>query len=281
MPAPGPHVYCGRIWIPWEAISDLCQLLAFQGISKQWEIARDSEFDIFLLCELDRIRDILHKQGRKRVIALDRLLLVSSDRLSSECKDHIFAILGLLPDKSSSIRLDYGQPTSVVYQMAMVGAIKCSGNNGLLYQAVGPHGDIDLPSWCVDFSKRHWNTGVADWELYHFFHHDEVYDAVNQSTSIEYHHDPKIGQLTIPAAAVIVVSRRNGMEGRMRNHEPRSKSDNLYFERFAYLQNLLYTSRASMLQIAPVESTFGVEKSDSQQRHPPLVKSMNASHQCP
>jgi hypothetical protein len=82
------------------------------------------------------------------------LISGTSRRDATDPRDKIFAIVGLHPDQADdSLLPDYGMDVAEVYQRAMLVMLSSDINN---LDSATTQKNIDLPSWCSDFSNRTW-----------------------------------------------------------------------------------------------------------------------------
>jgi hypothetical protein len=87
---------------------------------------------------------------------MSELLRISAQHEATDPRDHIYALLGVAKD--ISIELDYSMPVDLVFCSAMASTLMSDKNLDLLIHA--PQGkDSIVPSWCIDFSVRNWNSG--------------------------------------------------------------------------------------------------------------------------
>ena len=157
VPKLGPRFYCGRRWVPWDAISNLIDALIAAMMGDRPDTDTIQQDDAYLLYHFKLLRTSWHdeqeqhntdsfgshlERDKTAAITLQGLLLVSSGRSASDPRDHVFAILGLVLNQQSSIRVDYSESASTVYQAAMLEAMK-SSTTELLYHALVRHGEVD------------------------------------------------------------------------------------------------------------------------------------------
>ncbi|KAL9621896.1 MAG: hypothetical protein Q9160_003717 [Pyrenula sp. 1 TL-2023] len=83
-----------------------------------------------------------------------RFLDATSSRLSTDPRDKIFALLGLVSTNyANDVFPDYDQPLSRLYQQATVCMLQAGAQDSCLSYTTKAR-RTDLPSWCVDFSGR-------------------------------------------------------------------------------------------------------------------------------
>ena len=200
VPKKDPRVHCGYTCISWFRIRILfTMILAREQIEERVQVLEVSDVDFRDLLGLTGIRDSWHgDHGPKGSLDLASMLISTSNRDARDPRDHVFALLGLLPDGQIDLEIDYHQEIATVYQRAMSEAMKSAGNTELLYQAVGPRQVDNLPSWCVDFSMKNWNKGMNEWIVL-AIHGSEAYNAESEFLRREHHHNPDNGELGITA----------------------------------------------------------------------------------
>ena len=101
------------------------------------------------------MRNTYRGNSQANWITLQELLASISDRDATDPRDQIYAILGLVSDVGPLLP-NYEQSVGFAYQKVMVDVFESSGDLELLMSAVGER-KLDLPSWCVDFSRTGWS----------------------------------------------------------------------------------------------------------------------------
>ncbi|KAH9203704.1 heterokaryon incompatibility protein-domain-containing protein [Leptodontidium sp. 2 PMI_412] len=86
-----------------------------------------------------------------RVRLLFDMLWNTWDRESSDPRDKVFAILGLVKGYRDRIAVDYDKPMEVVFKEAASAIIKRENSLDLLLAACGPSRQDNLPSWVPDW----------------------------------------------------------------------------------------------------------------------------------
>lgn len=135
----------------------------------------DDDIEILAKTKIDVLDDLLKAIRLQGGESLKKLLMVSRSSESTDPRDRVYALLGLLetdgldPDPSSTILVDYRKPTSAVYADAMShifsrgeGPYFLSGVFLPGVSAVAPHihslppttEQPNLPSWVPDFSRQ-------------------------------------------------------------------------------------------------------------------------------
>ena len=96
----------------------------------------------------------LKKQERSAPLSLGHLLLATNRRDASDPRDKILAVIALSQSENDKFLLpDYSLHVSEVYQRAMLTLL--SSDMGYL-DCVAAGKEIQLPSWCTDFSTKEW-----------------------------------------------------------------------------------------------------------------------------
>ena len=163
-----PIVGCGHTWLKWNEVSKALMDFASSIMDgdRGWIRQQDYTWDTDLL--LINQFALLRKHWKDgSVLAKERLtfteiLTRTRGHEATDARDQIFSILGLLfdEDRVNVPAPNYDKSVSQVYQETMVEIFKSNQNLEFLVHA--PEGrQIELPSWCPDFSKRIW-----DWETY-------------------------------------------------------------------------------------------------------------------
>ncbi|PIA97229.1 Heterokaryon incompatibility protein 6, OR allele [Cercospora beticola] len=72
---------------------------------------------------------------------------------ATDPRDKVYSLLALIePAESALVEIDYKKPVPWVYAEATYASILASGNIHILGLVKGDRSDLELPSWCVDFS---------------------------------------------------------------------------------------------------------------------------------
>ncbi|KAL9601448.1 MAG: hypothetical protein Q9219_002514 [cf. Caloplaca sp. 3 TL-2023] len=125
----------------------------------------------------------------------ENVLDATSDRDATEPHDKIFALLGLMdPGTAARLVVDYDQPCTVIYQAATVCVLESASTLDFLVHAM-KYKPLDVPSWCVDFSRPNWNKHPygQGWSI--FFKNDHF--ASGQPPKSAVVHDPHRGILDV------------------------------------------------------------------------------------
>lgn len=145
----GSLVFCGEKSVYWKFLIDQIQRARLRIPEDQDNQAKlfENPRTMFHFLDLD------HTTRRGYDIDLMLLLRATSGRLASDPRDHVYALLGLVTDRTAaSFYADYTKPVDWVYQKAMVHVIESRQDlEWLVYAATGT--DSSKPSWCIDFSK--------------------------------------------------------------------------------------------------------------------------------
>jgi hypothetical protein len=133
-------------------------------------------------------------------VNLETLLHATTNRLATDPRDHVYALLGMVTDPDfERVEVDYGKPARLAYQHAMVSVLKSRKDIDWLVYAVGGSGDV--PSWCFEFSKRDWSEGRSDnrtavWPVYK-----------NPSLQFELEHNPLEGTMKVAGVDIDTIDR--------------------------------------------------------------------------
>jgi hypothetical protein len=197
-----PLVLCGQAQLPWTAISNFIFYLTVDSLTTK---SRSLSIDAALLHDLDSIRTAWNTsiQGECipfKELSLDSLLIATSQREAGDPRDHIFAVLGLLSERDKVLLPNYEEEVELMYQKAMVQALKSSNNFDLLFQANGPQ-QFDLPSWCLDFSVKNWARVTKEFVPYAFMRRS-LYRETRLLPKSALKHDEKDGLLFIPGSII-------------------------------------------------------------------------------
>ncbi|KAH0534098.1 hypothetical protein FGG08_007307 [Glutinoglossum americanum] len=158
-----PLVICGNMCAPWEAVNTTLLQISWNQLDANGE-------DRFLtnpktLLHFTLLRSEMISNARKKN-TLESLLKATCDREASDPRDHVYALLGLIPDPRNELfEADYTESEVLAYQNAMVSVFKSREDLDWLVYALG--GDPSVkPSWCVDFSMKTWMQDATDrgWE---------------------------------------------------------------------------------------------------------------------
>ena len=145
---------CGDIHIPWEAA--ITTLIQICDAELRGHIHRFFSNPI-ALTYFGLITTYIGPRSGRKDQNLNFLLKASCSRKASDPRDHVYALVGAICDpQHEPFEPDYTQPVSWAYQKAMISVCKSFGDLELLLSAFV--GDPTLkPSWCVDFSGKHWS----------------------------------------------------------------------------------------------------------------------------
>ncbi|KAL8687043.1 MAG: hypothetical protein Q9218_006675 [Villophora microphyllina] len=150
-----PLVGCGRKWLSWKAFQKAMMNLALAKTDRDNFLENLSAILNFGIMPTPySTHDETQRAWWRR---LENVLNATCDRDATEPHDKIFALLGLIDGSiSDSLIPDYGQPCSIIYQIAMVYVLEAASNLDFLVKAMKQK-RFDVPSWCIDFSKSNWN----------------------------------------------------------------------------------------------------------------------------
>ncbi|KAL8941852.1 MAG: hypothetical protein Q9216_001996 [Gyalolechia sp. 2 TL-2023] len=188
-----PLLGCGRAWTSWEVIRRAMSMMTSRcGGDKSVLQGPEAIFGFAII-----------PRGSRTTRKLDDLLMATSNRNTTLPHDKVFVLLGLATKEAvDNVRVDYGQAYSVIYQRAMVHILQSSSNMNFLIQAMNPRNSREVPSWCVDFSRHHWNsyTTACGWR-------DDSQDVENKGASYEQPrsmilHDQRRGTIKISGTVV-------------------------------------------------------------------------------
>ena len=85
------------------------------------------------------------------------LLIATSDRLATDPKDRIFALVGLASkDIRDALVTDYTKMTRVIFEQVIVSALRFKDQDLRAAAAVKLGPALKLHSWCLDFPNIGW-----------------------------------------------------------------------------------------------------------------------------
>lgn len=173
------HSWFSRVWVIQEiAMASNVEVLA-AGTPLQWDqlslvswmLVGNPELNLILqssglpgveegavagighACLMSHIRDICMEPKRQAHLSLSLLLDLCSRFESTEARDKIFALLGLLPRGNNMIRADYCKSTALVYTETARYLISLDCTKTLSFAGIGyDRQEPNLPSWVPDWS---------------------------------------------------------------------------------------------------------------------------------
>ena len=158
---------------------DAWQWMLFDGLRQQWQSSQASNASAF---------------------NFEELLFATAGCECTDPKDHIFGIVGLLTlSHNCSTRIDYSQSIELIYQRAVVDILNSSDNLDLLTSGVCER-NIDLPSWCLDFSVKNWHVRTIDQDNFPFISTNLRASGTIRKSEIQ--HDPKDGAISLRGTIV-------------------------------------------------------------------------------
>ena len=161
-----PWVGCGHTWVPWEIVAKSLLEFSSKILDDQQYAVRGPDAawsaDPFLINRFILLRDQWNTPSvlNDRMPGLREILFRTRGHQASDARDQIYALYGLIKDQDERSRLpaiDYNKSVSQVYQETMVAIIKASKNLDFLVHAPEDR-NMQLPSWCADFSKQSWDS---------------------------------------------------------------------------------------------------------------------------
>ena len=205
VPKSEPIFLCGRKHMSWAGFKSARIHLAVTGKIRDRSMKKVAptltKMDLFSLIEFYAQRSYYQEKSTDHKTNLDGLLIRTADRQAHDPRDHVFALLGLVPQLERNIIADYHMEVQDVYQQAMLNSFQTSGDTELLIQATGSK-NLELPSWCVDFSKVGWNKRSSElFQFYSFGHGDPSFNPGLALQGQPAHH-PKLGELIIPGKLI-------------------------------------------------------------------------------
>ena len=203
-----PIFRCGHKWLNWGAFKRFhISLLDEEFRLVRREVPRLNGIHIFEILQFDGFRNSYHDETRK--INLDSLLIWTANREANDPKDNVFALFGLVRSSSTKLVINYDLDVAKVYQQAMMESFRTCGDIDLMLQAADPKKIKDLPSWCVDFSKRGWNTREMDYSFYSF-----VGYKPGLKLECKPSHDIKSGKIIITGKIIGNIAINMSLEGK-------------------------------------------------------------------
>ena len=149
------ELICGDAWITWDQL-----ISGLATLERAAKFSNDSNKDIELFKNRIALQENLRRALRLATthpeasrLSLSRLLDATSERGSTNPKDKVFALDGLLRLMGVNMPSpDYSKPVRQIYQDMTVTAIQQDGNLNILYQLTGFPTEYGLSSWVPDFS---------------------------------------------------------------------------------------------------------------------------------
>jgi hypothetical protein len=198
-----PIVGCGHTWLGWPQLSE-----ALLSYSRSIIDASGSSFvDESSSWATDGFTILRHVLLRKQWNDADYLARSKSTLAeimertrgyqATDRRDQVFAVWDLLceADKAQLSPPDYTKSVNEVYQEATVAFIRSKNHLAFLILAIEKD-SLELPSWCVDFSKRMW-----DWGGFGNYGGDGYFEGKDKGITPDYmnvlSHDKSLGVLTV------------------------------------------------------------------------------------
>jgi hypothetical protein len=141
-------VHCGIFKIPWTDLEEACN----SDYSRYYDDRTD---------RIEAIRNIRKAFEKKERIRLSNLLLATRFRKSTDDRDMVYAVMGLLSTTRNSLHPDYSLSTEETYINAAWHCIKEEKDLSILH-AAGYHEGSSLPSWAADWRKPPLNWAGLD-----------------------------------------------------------------------------------------------------------------------
>lgn len=153
-------VRCGHLLLKWAAVQKTWTRFAFiQAVRNTHRTFHDGR----TMVKQPALLFQTPGQAWEYRHSLSELLNITSERKASEPRDHVFALLGLVPE-DKRLQVDYSLPLDQVYQMTMISIFREKNSLDWLHYAQG--GDMStVPSWCIDFSKTAWTLESKKWDV--------------------------------------------------------------------------------------------------------------------
>lgn len=149
-----PLVCCGRESAPWDAVSGTLINLCWEEMGNDravWHLKDPRSLTFFCLLSRDR--------GAGRSNSLESLLRATINREASIAHDHVYALLGLVPDAESKDlpEIDYSLPARTAYQDAMLAVCNSRHDLDWLLHAArgGSPTKCQVPSGLYRFLEPH------------------------------------------------------------------------------------------------------------------------------
>jgi hypothetical protein len=157
-------VWCGPMRISWDDLAWCIEACgdAYEGLSH--DPYNGVTFDFYIM---NRLRK-KHQEGKHEPLIK---LLVGTQRLATNPRDKIFALLGIC-DTPDGVEIDYISSTNQVFESAARFSIS-QGFADLVFTAVQPSFESTLPSWVPDWQTQrqnvpYWGYSCAttlDWDV--------------------------------------------------------------------------------------------------------------------
>lgn len=152
---------CGCQWFPYEYLRTAIFAYGFDSSIRNTKLASDIHLGPDLITEISKLSMNKTRASRGKKETWNGVLMDTSRREATDPRDKVFAVLGLADDDPQQIiSPNYRKSTSVVYQEAMALALKTTRLDGDLdlLSFVTYRRDLELPSWCIDFSISDWRN---------------------------------------------------------------------------------------------------------------------------
>ena len=226
-----PLIGCGRKWVSWESFHKEMLFWARDEIGEEKFLQNPLAIVNLCLIATDYTDQSADQVEKSR--SLPFLLTATCDRKTSQPHDKVFALLGLTADSAvSEIEIDYSQPLSLTYQLAMHYILKSGESMNFLIQAMNQKGSAGVPSWCVDFSVPNWNkySGLCGWSPLPKYK-GGASGKLPQSSIL---HNPKDGTLVVLGTLIGRINHLNVSECGSISLPPREKSRRTYLDALSH-----------------------------------------------
>ena len=151
-----PLVLCGHKEICWRVVSQARRSFDIRMLSRH---SRTIPSNIFDFMRHGSVQSTVSSRSNAtwRDLTLLKALDATSDRIATDPRDKVFAVLGIVAGKHQSDMLpDYTLSTTEVFQNTMFTILEMEPDLTLLYNVMTQE-KRSSPSWCLDFSKDRWN----------------------------------------------------------------------------------------------------------------------------
>ena len=216
VPGAEPLLGSGHKWIEWETFRLVRIALSTYSPLRDPLMRKNApalaKLDIFSLIEFYAQRSDYQGNDTKHRLDLDSLLIRTADRESHDPKDQVFALLGLLREPSKYVYVDYSLEVTAIYQQAMLDSFRTCGDLDLMLQATGTK-KLDLPSWCVGFSKSGWNTHGSELMTFFSFLHGRETFKPGLDLQAQPVHDAKKGQIAVSGKVIGKITKIMPLKG--------------------------------------------------------------------
>jgi len=214
-----PIFLCGQWSLPWDSFRELVmpiqssftgRSMTFKGRTRMLDDAVDSKpfgrifYSFMKLNETKMLVNAERVEEDQDAWSLDALLEATTTRESSDPRDHVYALLGLVAARNmTSLQLfeaDYAKSASYAYQVASKFIYESRASLDWLTYAIAQHGSARTckPSWAIDFSQGKWDI-IADqpWGLWLPWSRYMPATRDHKVENLNLLHDPDLGTLTV------------------------------------------------------------------------------------